>query len=95
VLKLIRAPPEKRQRAPLRRLLVRIGEAQIGEALEEGAERHLRFEARERRADAQMRAAAEGHMRRILARDVEACGSGNVSGSRLAPRSDRTSIASA
>ena len=50
------------------------GEAQGGEALEEAQQGHLDLEARERGADADVGAAAEGHVRAALAGDVEAVG---------------------
>src|SRR5665213_3380389 len=61
---------EERHFTPLR-LRTRIGQAHIREAHEEGEKGNLRFHPRQRRADAQMQAAAEGHVRRVLAGNVE------------------------
>ena len=79
---------EERRRLP--RIFV-LRELQVREALENLEQRHLRLEPRQRRADADMRAAAERHMRHRLARDVEAVRIvEQLAGSRFAAGSDVT-----
>ena len=52
----------------------RLGEPQARQAVEQDRQRRRHFETRERRADAEMDAGAEGHMRIGLARGVEGVG---------------------
>src|SRR5215510_11182165 len=63
--------PECGERPPLERL---VGEPDAREALDEGGDGELPLEPRERRAQAEMRAAAERAVMHVLARDVEAVG---------------------
>src|SRR5262245_12071287 len=62
---------EGRERQPLNR---RRREAQAREAVQDGVDGDLAFQAGERRAQAEVRSVAEGDMPIIRARDVEAVG---------------------
>src|SRR5262249_33119261 len=58
-------------RSPFERL---VAEAKAGEALEQGRDRELCLESRQRRTETKMRAAPERLVVDLLARDVEAVG---------------------
>jgi hypothetical protein len=66
-------PAEFGKRSPFERL---ISEAKVREALHEGSDSELCFQTRERRAEAEVRATAEGMMMRICACDIEPVGLG-------------------
>src|SRR5262249_57847816 len=64
-------PSEGGQRPPFERF---VGEVKAGEALEQGRDRELRLEPRQRRAETKMRAASERLVAQLLARGGEAAG---------------------
>ena len=69
---------------------VGLGEAQVREAVEQARQGDLGLQAGERRADADVGAAAEGDVRALAPVMSKRCGSSNTAGSRLAPRRETT-----